>query len=171
MNKITKLKLLGGLVCFGLVTILVGCQSEEELGFETIELTDSPWAKELFQNENPEVFVIADVDDIYEIENFVDRNILVTLQNINCDTHLALAVFRGKMPTNLYFIEVQRIVLREDVITLHVELTDPPLDKEREAGAAAPYHIIKISKDNLFGDYSIELVGEVTIMTMEANIP
>jgi hypothetical protein len=164
---------------------LVGCQGGveklaeekaelvkgEELEFETIELTDAPSTPYMYKGQEPNVFVITKTDNIKELEEIISRSSLEELNNIDFDTHFVLAIFRGVTPSDLYYIEVKRIDLREGTMIIDVDLSEGPLDVERSGIAETPYHIIKLSKDQLFGEYTIELVGEETILTMKAYIP
>jgi hypothetical protein len=163
-----------GLVVFlllsGLGFILVGCQAGEELEFETIELTDQAFhSNDIYWGEYPHLVIIIETDDITEIEKTITKRTLDELYKIDFDKYVVLAVFRGLQGSNLFYVEVQQIIRWQEDIFIYVNFIDPPPDIEVQGELASPYHIIKIPKDDLNGEYTLKLEG--TILTTKVDIP
>jgi hypothetical protein len=64
------------------------------------------------------------------------------LKAIDYDRYAVVAVFRGRKQGEEYGVEIQRLCLQDDVITIYAHFTDPE-GLEGHPSVTSPYHLIR----------------------------
>jgi len=134
------------------VISLVGCgrTKEMEIPFQTIDRGMGAGRRERYESQEPELVIIASLQDTALFEDDVPR-LAQKLKDIDYGQLYVVAVFQGRKPSGAYEVEIRRIRQQDDVVTIYSRFATPEPGHERTAIETSPYHLVKISRNNLVG--------------------
>lgn len=173
------------LVIFFLIGISTGCSTKpieiastrtpinQEMLFETLDQKDRPGTTEGYKSANPSIILLTNENDNHLVENLVSENAFGLLQNIDYGKFLCIGVFQGVKPTNGYKVTIEKVVRKENSISIQATLLEPSSDTKKSDIITSPYHLIKIEKgDGLKGSFTINLVVEnQEILSTNIEVP
>ncbi len=139
-------------------SLLETATPEVELQFETIDKAELSWTGKYYEEKEPGLFILARIDDIHFVERYVSEKALSELQNQNFAKVFVIAVFQGEKPTDENSVEIKRVTRRGDKITIYTQFTTPKPHTVAADMITSPYHLIKIQKDSMKGDYRFSVV-------------
>ncbi len=113
--------------------------------FESLDKGDSSTV----ELEKPAIFVAGSPDETGNFTGWLGANVATRIQQIDFKTTWVIAVFRGKMDTSGYGIEVQEINLAPGTVQIKVNLTDPSPERMVQPVISYPYQIILVPKGKL----------------------
>lgn len=154
--------------------ILWGCTKEPEISlpFETIEKIDDPGTGINYQNMDPKLDILISGDDIAEVLEFVSFDSQVVLQELDYDQYIVVAVFQGRKGELGYGVEIQKVTRQGNRIVVHVHFTEHDPNSVSLLMESSPYHLVKLSRDGLQGDFQfvLNVDGKVKIR-QDMSIP
>lgn len=131
-----------------------------ELPFETVERADLPGTGGEYQGITPSLLIITRSEDVSSLGDTISLSAQDELHKLEFDQYFAIAVFQGKKGSNMYGVDIQRVIRDENRITVYTHFTER--DPQREAGpvVTSPYHIVKVSREGLQGNFDFFLNGD-----------
>jgi hypothetical protein len=139
-----KLKYIGIIVCLGLAFILVGCQVEEELEFETIELDDHPDREEQYWWDlEPGMIIVANNSEVEYLRQYLSEEQINDLYALDYERYFVLCAFRGYRSTAHAGFHIKNVIRTRE----HISINSAPGSGGLAASIASPYHCILIPKE------------------------
>lgn len=127
--------------------LLAGCTGvpdETELMFETIEKRD--YSKQSMPP-GERIIVVNSQQDISLLIPFVSDDAINHLEQFDYEKSFAVGVFRGSKATSGYRVEIQRVVQRNDQITVYAQFMEPGRAAVNDE-VTSPYQLVKIYLDS-----------------------
>ena len=146
-----------GIVLVPVMTLMAlpmaGCQraTDIDLSFETIERVDFGGTVQLHEGKEPKLVVIVQQKQVNVLGSTVSVKARTKLESLDFDHYFAVAVFQGYKPTLGYGVEVQRIARAREVFIIYAHFSHPEPGQVRLNIVTSPYHLVKMSKENLVG--------------------
>jgi len=148
-----------------IVVVLIGMTAcgprETELSFETIEQSDYSDYSTLESH----IVLVASQDDIDQMAGLIDQVALDQLAKLDFQQYFAIAVFRGLQASSGYDVIIERLVRRNDAITVYAKFWEPSPYWEVLDTETSPYHLVKVHKDGDVVSQEIELVLQSPVVT------
>jgi hypothetical protein len=155
------------LLCVALLMVLAGANAcrpqaqEERLRYETIDRENHGEGGGLFEERQPQFFVVAETSDVEALDNFVSAHSRETLRNLDFDDQFAIVVFQGWQPdfsSPPFGIEVQSLDRRDSSIIIDAHVYGHVEGRERYPEVASPYHAIEVwREEDMHGDFEFTL--------------
>jgi len=158
------------ILCVLMVLMLGTCQPKEtDLVFETIERQEISG----YQDKKPGLVIIAKQTEVTGLDALVTQEIQSRLQTTNYNAYVVVGVFQGWKPTTRYGVQIERITRRGNVITVHVQLSEPKPSEPTGDLATSPYHLVRVQKIGTWGQtITFNLVaGDVIVTSLSHYIP
>ena len=150
-----------------LALMIMGCAKEQEvvLPFETIEKADTPGTGNNYQGNEPKLEILIDGSEIETVAEYVSPETETILGGVDYDHYFVIAVFQGRKGSTGYGVEIQKIIRGGNRIVIHVYFTEKEPHLPAAAMETSPYHLVKISRDGLQGDFQfiLNVDGKVKI--------
>ena len=146
--------------------ILPGCRPQiKELAFETIERAELPGTGGEYQGEDPKMVIITRQEEIDTLGDSISFSAQDELRNLDFNEYFGIAVFQGLKGTNMYGVDIQRVTKSGNTITIFAHFTERNPELAAAAVNTSPYHIVKVQKDGLQGefDFFLNVDGEVIL--------
>jgi hypothetical protein len=142
-----------------------------ELAFETIETADFPGTGDEYPGENPRMVIIARAEERDALGDTISLSAQDELRKVDFNQVFVLAVFQGLKGTNMYGVDIQRVTKSGNTITIFAHFTERNPELEASAVNTSPYHIVKVQKDGLQGEFDFFLIvdGE-TILKVSSRL-
>ena len=96
----------------------------------------------------PTVYIAYAPEDFDKFLPFVASEHHNSIKSTDLSTYVIVAVFLGSAPSSGYAINVQDLFLREDRLNVAVTVRRPAPDQNARPAYTAPYHIIKIPRED-----------------------
>jgi len=160
-----KLKTYRYCLWLAIVVILVGITAcgprETELSFETIERSDYGD----YSVREPRVVLVMTRQEVDQLEGLISQAALDQLAELDFQQYFAIAVFRGLQSSSGYDVIIERLVRRNDAITVYAQFWEPSPYWEVLDIETSPYHLVKVHKDGDVVSQEIELVLQSPVVT------
>ena len=115
--------------------------------FETIVLEKEGYAS---NQEGSEVYLLTKPGDVAQVEPLMRPEHWPLLQEVDFDTHAVIAVFRGGgVCAAVSAVTIERLILKDDVLTVQAEFSDPAPDRECAQDSLMPYHLIQVEETDI----------------------
>lgn len=116
--------------------------------FETLSTTESGMGDIVFDSLEPGIMVFAQPDDIDKLQvNRSPSNAEQELEQLDYSQYFALLALMGRKPTSGYSINITRITVNEDVISIYADFLELPENLAKATIITYPYHLVKIQKN------------------------
>ena len=131
-----------------------------EIPFETVERTDISGTGDDYPGKTPNLIVITGAEDVIALGNTISPSAQDELSKLDYNIYFVLVVFQGIKGTNMYGVDIQRVIRDENRITVYTHFTER--DPQREAGpvVTSPYQIVKVPRNGLQGEFEFVLNGD-----------
>lgn len=165
-----------------LAALVVACQSviqnagggndRGDLTFETIAIDHSSHS-DYYKAQEPAILVLTKPEDLKNIHGLVSTKAETTLQNLDFNQELAIAVFQGCKPTGSYAIQIERIVKSQGQINVQVKIELPTPHQAAIQAFTSPYHLIKLKKGELANQTTVFnlMQGTALLASTKSLIP
>ncbi len=139
--------------------------------FETIDQAIGGEKISEDSEKNPYLIILTRADDTGELEGLVSEAAMGRLGDIYFDRQLVIAVFQGWKPTWGYAIQVQWVIKNNGEIVVIADIKNPPKDSIVQQEETSPYHLIRISREDLDGisKFTLNANGE-SIFQIEKTV-
>lgn len=148
---------------------------EVPLQFETLELRGATTHDKYWTNPSPGVLVVATVDEIESVRQYVTDEASVELEKLDFSQYFALVAFQGWKSYGPQEFQIQEIISQDSQVSIfaHVRVSQPG---ESATGAVVSlYHLIKIPKPTTWSrTVTFKLYfdrSQPPVVTVEHNIP
>lgn len=117
------------------------------LPFETIVSEKEGYAS---NEEGSEVYLLIESGDVAQIESLMRPEHLPLLQKVDFNTHAVIAVFRGGgVCAAVSAVTIERLILKDDVLTVQAEFSDPAPDRACAHDFSMPYHLVQVKETDI----------------------
>jgi hypothetical protein len=163
------------LLCLVILMVLTGTNScrpqaqEERLRYEPIERENHSEGGRLFEERQPEFFVVVESSDTEAFYDLISAHTRQTLRNLNFDDQFGIVVFQGCQPdfsSPPFGVEVQSLHRRDSSIIIEAHICGHVEDREWYPEVASPYHSIAAwREEDMHGDFEfiLKVDGETVV--------
>jgi hypothetical protein len=153
--------------------LMAGCGPQEEpLEWEKIaqydggDIAPSP-------DERPRMTVVATPDQVSELEPYVYSFVLQEISQIDFSEFLVVAVFQGYHGVANYSVEVEKVTLKDRIITVNARFLEPDPNEVTVNITSSPYYVLGVQKTpGLHGEFTFVLIADgEEIMRQSRVIP
>ena len=131
-----------------------------ELLFETVERAEISGTGDDYPGKTPNLMVITRAEDVIALGNTVSPSAQDELSKLDYNIYFVLVVFQGIKGTNMYGVDIQRVTRDENRITVFAHFTERDPEMAAADVITSPYHIVKVPRDGLKGEFEFFLNGD-----------
>ncbi len=151
-----------------LITIgimLFGCQTKEEIPFETIDEGLYTESGKGYMSIDPDFIVITSMIEAKAIDVTHHHEANDVIEKLDFSKFFVIGVYQGVKPTNGYHIEIQRITQMGDSIIISANFKEPDLDIGVGPLQTSPRQLVKVPLNELHGEFNfiLEVNGQVEL--------
>jgi len=141
--------------------LLARCKPREtKMSFETIEQNEYIESSG-YSGDEIQLKIVSSTDEVNELGTWVSEDSRSKIRELDFTSEFALAVFRGKMPSSGYNIEIVKVARQNTVVNLQIILLDPIPEIQKNDIETSPYHLVKIEKDGKWNEViTFNLINE-----------
>jgi PrcB C-terminal len=145
--------------------IITPTTPEVELAFETIERADIPGTGGEYQGRDPKMSIITRIEEIDALGDTISLSAQDELRKLDFNQYFVIAIFQGLKGTNMYGVDIQQVTKSGNTITIFAHFTERNPELAAAAVNTSPYHVVKVQKDGLQGefDFFLNVDGEVIL--------
>ena len=163
------------LLCVSVI-VLSGCQKNKavDVPFGSIERQNFKGI-EYYDFEEPALFIITSAEEIDVLGNTISQAAQDSLQTVDFKQNFVIAAFIGNK-AELFGprsgIEIHTLQKRNETLTIFAHYYQPGKDVAIREVKVSPYHLIKVDKQNLQGNFKFVLnINDTDTIYVDSTVP